>query len=78
MTKSTHGGSRPATRPDDGRHNNKHGSPGRLPKKFALKVGDRLYIDGGTETWLVSEIDRTQIQLSTINGDTMYIAYANV
>ena len=87
MTKSTHGGSRPATRPDDGRHNNTHGSPGRLPRKFTLKVGDRLIVtrtdrtanEGNdaelalSETWTVNEIARTHVQLAGDTGDTVRI-----
>lgn len=77
---NTHGGSRPATRPDDGRHNNKHGGPGRKPTKFTLEVGKKLWVvprtpDGplDSEMWTVTEIDRTTITLESDSGITYRI-----
>lgn len=72
-----HGGPRPATRPDDGRHRNP-GGPGRLPKSFTLKLGDNFAkqqadVDGNgvgtTELWTVEEITRTYVKLRCDNGD---------
>ncbi len=85
MPTKQHGGARPATKPDDGRLTNKHGSPGRMPKKFTLKVGDFLWFDktdseGNTvipeELWTVSEITRTGISLNEGSDVTLHIDIA--
>lgn len=77
---ATHGGARPAIRPDDGRRNNKHGSPGRMPKSFTLKLGDAYYAAtadgegkgvGTAELWTVAEITRTHVKFRSDTGDTI-------
>lgn len=81
MTTHTHGGSRPATRPDDGRHGNSHGSPGRQPKKITLQLGDVHYTHvrtaDGTQTGPtmlleVTKLDRDCVELADQRTGNVY------
>jgi hypothetical protein len=78
---SSHGGARPATREDDGRHSNGgHRGTGPKPKAFTVKLGDKIATsakdkDGNglidsAMLWTVTEITRTHIVFAADNGDT--------
>lgn len=80
MTSPQHGGSRPATRNDDGRHNNGgHSGTGPKPKSFTFKLGDPFFMGltdaegrgvGPGVVLVVEAITRTHLTLRDIhNGD---------
>lgn len=69
MTNATHGGPRPATREDDGRHaNGGHSGTGPKPKSFTLKLNDS-YAGWHGKVWTVIAIDRTAVTLQSTDGD---------
>lgn len=78
----THGGSRPATRPDDGRHHNGgHTGTGPKPKSFTLKLGDQFYSGSRTadgtpclgELWTVESVTRTKLIFRSDSGDEIFL-----
>lgn len=78
---STHGGPRPKRRDDDGRINNRPSvHPGRKPKSFTLKLGDKFFVGAHDANgvgiadeyaWTVVEMDRTTVTIrSDASGNT--------
>lgn len=81
MTSNQHGGSRPKQREDDGRSNNRPTiHPGRKPKSFTLKLGDKFFVGAHDKdgigiadeyAWTVTDIDRTTVTItSEVSGNT--------
>lgn len=79
MATNTHGGPRPPTRPDDGRHHNGgHTGTGPKPKSFTVKLGDVFSKQEQTaegkgvipsEVWTCKEITRTHLIFENNSGD---------
>lgn len=77
-----HGGSRPVTRPDDGRRNNGgHKGTGPKPKSFALKLDSGYFVHartpegkqyGPSMAWIVTEVGRDYIEVTDHDTGNVY------
>lgn len=82
MTINQHGGSRPATRSDDARHNNGgHSGTGPKPKKVPVRLGDVHFthvrtqegkLAGPTMMLEVTKVDRDCIEFTDQHTGNIY------